>query len=218
MLLAACSGGDGAMIEPPGPPPPPPPAAPPDFRLSLNPSSSNPNKTIGLLLGGTLQLTPRLVSSSGDTIQPTAAVSYLSRAANTVSVDAGGFLTALATGNASIEASTVYNNKVLADTLSVSVICSAELTVTVTPVNPGLAVGGRFTPSIVVTTCGGRITISDTFTWAVVGADLEPIVSSVVSVNPATGETVALAPGTALIVVRGQKFGFPLSAITVTVR
>lgn len=218
LFLAACARGDGDMIEPAGPLPPPPPPPAPVFRLSLNPSSSNPNKTIGLLLGGTLQLIPRLVSATGDTIQPAPSVGYLSRAAGMVSVSAGGLLTALAIGSTSIEAATLYGGTLMADTLVVVVTCTTELTLRVTPQSPVLAPGDRFTPSIVVTSCGGQVTVTDTFTWSVVNpATLDPIVSTVVSVNPVTGETIALAPGTALVLVRGQQYPI-LGGINVTVR
>lgn len=73
------------------------------------------------MLGTDLQLAPRIIVSTGDTLVPAGQVSFTSRAPATVSVDASGRITGLATGASTILASTVYETQALVDTLAVQV-------------------------------------------------------------------------------------------------
>lgn len=195
LFLGACAGSDNvvAVVPPPPPapllPPPPPAPVPRTVRLEIGPSGAD---AIGLFFGGFLQLAPRVVVSTGDTLAPSAPVSFSSRVPANLSVDASGGLTAREVGMSTILASTVYEAQTLVDTLFVIVTCTSELRSTVTPADTVLAVGQGFTPTILLTTCQGRKTITSPITWTAV----DP---TVVSVNQNTGETVALRPGTTIV-------------------
>lgn len=206
LLLAACAGADANLLV--TPPPPPPPPAPVSFRLSVHPFNGG---VVGAGPGSVLQLTPRIIASTGDTLALTASVAYSSRVPAVITVDDAGLVTVVATsGSSTIHASTVYAGQTLADTLSIQVVCTAELTAVVTPFQPVMAVGERFTPTISLTTCSGHVTLHPVITWAA----LDP---TIVSVNPVTGETVALKAGATTVTAMAAGIPGPVSGIDVTV-
>lgn len=159
-----------------------------------------------------LQLAPRLVGPSGENLGPSGPVSYTSTPPGLVSVHESGLVTALAIGSPTIYGSTVHQGQALADTfgLTVAVTCTAELRVQVSPFDPVLMVGERFIPTLTMSTCGGKVTVTDVLTWSA----HDP---SIVSVHPVTGETVALRAGVTGVRAHGQRHGW-VGSILVTVR
>ena len=78
--------------------------------------------------------------------------------------------------------------------------CTAELTVQLSETERTVAVGGRFTPWVRLSGCGGRERATDTFTWRVE----DP---RIVAVDTVRGTVTGLAPGRTFVAVRGAVHG-----------
>jgi uncharacterized protein YjdB len=78
--------------------------------------------------------------------------------------------------------------------------CTRELSVRVAPEAQTLRVGESFTPTIALTSCGGRERLSDTIAWRTADA-------AIASVQAATGRVTAVAPGETTITGRAQEYG-----------
>ena len=82
-------------------------------------------------------------------------------------------------------------------------VCTLELGVTLTPRDTVIPVGASFSTSIVLSSCGGRRQLADSFTWRT--SD-----TAVVRVSPngvATASVTARAAGQAEIEVIGARYG-----------
>jgi hypothetical protein len=206
LLLAACAGEQDLPVVPP---PPPPPSQ--TFRLEASPNGQD---SFAMGIGVILQLAPRLISSTGDTLFVPGWISYVSRTPSVLSAGASGLLTALTPGSARVVVSTEHQGKTLVDSLAVQVFCTVEIRAVVNPAVIPLLTGDRFTPTLSLTTCGGQVTMTNTIVWS---AD-DP---TVVSVNPVTGETLALSRGETVVrayaLGLGPPGGLPVAGIDVEV-
>ena len=89
--------------------------------------------------------------------------------------------------------------------------CTDELRVDLQPRGEQqITVGGGFTPSVALSTCGGRERLSDAFIWSARDTVL-------VRVDPATGRVTGRAPGSTAVDVRGTRYG-AVGTIPVIVR
>jgi hypothetical protein len=89
--------------------------------------------------------------------------------------------------------------------------CTRELRVTVEPASViALQIGQVVSPDITLSSCGGRETLSDTFTW--MSSD-----TTVARVNVATGTITGVAPGMAQVQAAGARYG-NVALISVTVQ
>ena len=89
-------------------------------------------------------------------------------------------------------------------------VCTLELRAELSPRDTTLVVGASFTPSVALSSCGGRKRLTDSVTWA--AAD-----GAVVSVDPATGRTTARGVGETRVEATGARYG-RVGGIAVTVR
>lgn len=87
--------------------------------------------------------------------------------------------------------------------------CDADLRVRFDSMNRTLAVGESFTPSVELLGCGGTEPLSDVVTWAAQD-------TSIVRVDAASGRTLALSPGTTVVVATGQTY-HGVGGVSVTV-
>jgi hypothetical protein len=87
--------------------------------------------------------------------------------------------------------------------------CDASLGVRTTPASAQLAVGQSVTPSVHLTGCGGRKTLTDTFSWAAED-------STVVRVDSTSGRITARQPGSTIVNAIGRMYG-RVAAIPVSV-
>lgn len=89
--------------------------------------------------------------------------------------------------------------------------CTLELGVDLRPKGEQrLAVGGSFTGTVALSSCGGRERLKDTFVWS--ARD-----TLVVRVEAATGRVTGRSPGTTFVDVRGIRYG-PVGTIPVVVQ
>ena len=89
--------------------------------------------------------------------------------------------------------------------------CTLELGMIYTPRDTTVAVGAQFYATIKLVGCGGRETLSDTFTWASSDSAVASVspVPTVVGENPGWRALVtARAPGAAGLIPTGQRFQF----------
>ena len=77
--------------------------------------------------------------------------------------------------------------------------CDADLRIQYNPPNRTLSVGESFTPSVRLLGCGGTEPLSDVITWTAED-------TSIVRVNSASGQTLALRSGTTRVLATGQKY------------
>jgi hypothetical protein len=151
-----------------------------------------------------------VVGAAGDTVTTPLGVSLISRNATVVRVDSGTFVRSMAMGTTWIVASVGVAGQTLVDSLQISVVCTAELRITLAPRTQTLAVGESFTPLIALSTCGGQIPIMDLFRWSV--SD-----TAVLHVDSLTGLSIGLRPGQTPLHVRGLSNG-ALGDVIVTVQ
>lgn len=88
-------------------------------------------------------------------------------------------------------------------------LCTDELLIDFGPRDTTVRVGGSFHARIALSSCGGRVQLSDSFTWT--AAD-----PTVVQVDASTGRVTALAPGETTIAASGERYG--VWRVRVTVR
>ncbi len=82
----------------------------------------------------------------------------------------------------------------------VSPVCTRELQVDLRPVEQTITVGQTFTPSVELSSCGGKERVTDSFT-------LQAQDPAIVEVDDATGRITGKAPGETLVEVSGRKYG-----------
>ena len=88
--------------------------------------------------------------------------------------------------------------------------CTRELRVYLAPADTTITVGQSFAAAVELSSCGGRETLSDDFTW-------ESQDTTVAVVGAATGRVTGVGPGQADVVVTGERYG-QLGGIRVVVQ
>ena len=94
---------------------------------------------------------------------------------------------------------------------SATSVCTEELGARFTPQAQTLAVGASFTVAVELSSCGGGVHPADAISWT--SSD-----EVVASVDAASGQVVAHAPGVTYIMARGAYYGVLPGRIEVTVR
>ena len=163
-----------------------------------------------MAVGGSVQVEVRVLRSDGVDVTPPGPPTYTSRNPATVLVDQSGVVTGLAPGATYLIAETVVNTTPLKDSLQVQTSCTLELRVEMTPTQKTLTIGTGFLPAVKLLSCGGHMTLTDTFTWTA----SDP---SILSVDPSSGATTALKTGVASVRARGAQYK-TLTEIPVTVQ
>jgi hypothetical protein len=167
-------------------------------------------RAIAVHLGVDFEVPVTLLSEDGDTLPIPPALRVESRNPAVISVDSGSFINARTMGAAWIVASLVSNGRTLADSLEVRVVCTLELRVHITPTERTLTVGESFTPTISLSTCGGRIPVEDTFRWRAND-------TTVVQIDSVSGLTTGRRSGATWILVSGARHnGLGIISVTVT--
>jgi hypothetical protein len=164
----------------------------------------------GMMLGVRMRLPVTLRSARGDTLPLPASFALVSRDPAVVSVDSGSAIRARAMGNTWLVGSAVVDGRPVVDSVEVSVMCTMELRIKLTPPTQTLAVGESFTPAIELSSCGGQLQLSDTVRWA--AAD-----SAVVRVDSVSGRTTGLRAGQTMVLPRGAKYGALLGVLVTVV-
>ncbi len=195
--LLACGRGGDLIVDPPGP----------DYRIVFDPPFHN---EIHGVIGFSGQLSVKVLDARGRNVVPDVGPTFQSTNPAAVSVDATGRFTVLAQRGAVILAEAWVRGVRVTGGVAVSVVCTLELRMEMSPVSMSIAIGERFTPSMTVSTCGGHVPVSGTITWS--ASD-----TLVLSVHPTTGETVALNTGNAYLLGRISPPG-ATGVIPVTVR
>lgn len=90
-------------------------------------------------------------------------------------------------------------------------VCQDDLQVRVTPPTVALSVGQRVTAQAEFRGCGGRDRLEDRIRW---GSEAP----AVARVDPTSGEITALAPGRAVVVPTGARYGRSPTSVQVDVR
>jgi hypothetical protein len=175
-----------------------------DVRLSFG------QNAFAIEMGSWMRLSMKLIGTAGDTTTAPASVVIVSRNPAAIRVDSGTKLQTTAPGSAWIVASFDTAGTTLVDSMSVDVVCTAELVPIFTPPAQTLAVGDSFTPSLKGSTCGGYVIITDTFHWS--AGD-----STIIRVDSLSGTTTGLRPGQTYLHANGVRLG-PINGLTVTVR
>jgi Big-like domain-containing protein len=88
-------------------------------------------------------------------------------------------------------------------------VCTNELRVVLDPGSRTLSVGESFTPTVALSSCGGKEKLSDTFTWASRDADIADVVAQ-------SGLVTAKAAGSTRVDVTGAEYG-PVGSVELTV-
>lgn len=89
--------------------------------------------------------------------------------------------------------------------------CTSELRIDLQPRGEQqIDVGSGFTPSVELSSCGGREQLSDTFSWSAQD-------TAIARVDPSTGRVTGRSPGSTLVEVQGRRYG-RLATIPVIVR
>jgi len=181
------------------------------YVLVFDPVPNHGSITIAMGSSGTVRAT--VLDGGGRLVVPDEGPTFRSSNASILAVDPDGHYTSLGGGGAAqIFAEAKVGSTLVTAALTVVFACTEELTVQMTPAAITLDVGQRFTPTMVLKSCGGYVTVPATITWFTPD-------SGVVSVNPQTGETTALQAGSGT--VRGTAASIASSltgSITVTVR
>ena len=89
-------------------------------------------------------------------------------------------------------------------------ICTEELRVQFTPNDTTITVGQSFTASVTLSSCGGALSLVDTFGWR---SD-DPAIATVDSVS---GRVVGQLPGATRIQANGKSYG-PVGSLAVSVQ
>ncbi len=183
------------------------PVSPPPLRLAFGPFTG---ASLNMTVGASTQIYVRVLTTTGAAVTPSIGPSFISRNPATVAADQSGLVTALAAGSTYLVAEAQVGMQQLRDSVLVVTLCTLELRIELTPPQQTLAVGGRFVPSVSLSSCGGHVTLTDAFTWSAT----DP---TILSVDPSSGETTALKVGTTSVWVRGTHYGI-LAYIPVTVQ
>jgi hypothetical protein len=162
-----------------------------------------------VMLGMQMSLPVRLRAASGDSLPLPPSFTLVSRNPAVVSIDSGTIIQGRAMGSAWLVGSVTVSRRTVADSVAVAVVCTAELRVEITPGAQTLAVGESFTPTVKLTGCGGRLTLSDTVRWS--AAD-----SSVARVDAVSARTTGVRAGQTTVYARWDRYGL-VAGVPVTV-
>lgn len=193
----SCSGSADITVGPPIP----------EYRITFDPPFQS---EFAILLGGSGQVQARVVDRRGRTVTPDEGPTYRSSNPATLAVSPSGHFTVVGLGGGTIIAWARVGSTELTGGVHVATICTTEIGIVVDPTSVTLEVGQGFTPSMRLTTCGGRLPVPATFSWS--ASD-----GTVLAVNPVTGETMALRSGTAQVIGRASVSGV-VGVVNVTVR
>jgi hypothetical protein len=166
-------------------------------------------RRFGLTAGTALRLRATVRDARGG-VAAAPSPSFVSRNPAVATVDAAGVVTGMAEGDTYVVAEAASGGRRLADSVAVSVYCTAELRTRVTPRDTTLRVGEAFTPRVELSTCGGHVRLTDTLTWRA----RDP---ALLRVDPTTGRTEARAAGESWVDVEGRRYR-RLEGIRVIVR
>jgi hypothetical protein len=164
--------------------------------------------TLGL--GARLRLSVTVRNWRGDILPAPPSLSIISRDSSVIRVDSGLVVEAVRMGEARVVGSLPGMTGLIADSLTITVVCTSELNVTIKPIADTLAVGESFTPTASLSTCGNRVEVTDTFRWT--AGD-----TALIRVDSITGRTTGLKPGPTAVFVRGAIHG-ELGGVFVLVR
>ena len=178
-----------------------------DFRIVFSPVLES---FLTIMRGSFLDIDARVVNRTGAPVTLDKPPTFTSRNAAVITVDSSGRITAAGVGSTYLVATATFSNQSLSDSVRTFVVCTAELTLTITPSQQSLAVGGRFVPQISLTTCGGQVSVPEVFTWSSSDPD-------VITVDPTTGETAAIRTGIAWATATGRNYNI-IGRIQVTVQ
>jgi hypothetical protein len=161
--------------------------------------SDSPARALSLALGVSTPLQVTVRSGSGASLPLADAVAFAARDTGVATVDRAGLVASRGPGSTWVVGTLETRGRRLVDSVRVTVLCTSELSARL-PMQTTLAVGQAFTPSVELRSCGGRVVLTDEFTWAT--SD-----TTVVRVDTGTGRTVGRAPGRALVLPTGRRYG-----------
>ena len=167
-------------------------------------------KSFGLILPGTrtlLEVTAR--DAAGRPAALAARPVFTSRAPGIVAVDDSGAVTAVSPGSAYVVGRIAVAQQVLADSVEVRVLCTAELHVEITPSDTTIRAGETFTSAASLSTCGRHVPVADVFTWRARDA-------RILAVDSATGAVRGRSPGVTWVDLTARRHG-ALGAVRVSV-
>lgn len=148
-----------------------------------------------------VQLDPVLVSLAGENLEMPPGFTLVSRDTSKVSIENGASIHSwAATPGTRVVGTVIYHDRLLGDSLSVTVNEPAVLIAGVIPNGISIAIGETSVVPVVSLHGGCGETLSDTFTWTV--AD-----PTIVSVNAATGAVTGLKVGQTLLTAHGARYG-----------
>lgn len=158
------------------------------------------NRAATMVVGSSLTLPVVLLSPDGDTLPAPASLAIVSRDPAAVRVDSGTRITTLRSGQSMVVAWALVNSAVLTDSLLVVGTCTLELRMSVSPLTKTLYVGESFAPVASLTTCGGLVSVNETFVWSA----LDP---AVIRVDSLTGQSLGLRGGSTSIRAMAKGYG-----------
>jgi hypothetical protein len=171
----------------------------------------------GITMGGSMEVPVKLFSATRTEIPMPPGLTFISRNPAAIAVESGTRIRTVAPmSSAWLVASLDYQGRTFVDSTALSVVCTAELRISIRPDSAVLNVDDKFTPTVELSGCGGYVRVTDTFSFTAF-YPTNSTVTGVISVDALTGETTALKSGFAWTVVRGANHGL-LGAIPVTVR
>lgn len=174
-------------------------------KLTLFPGS----QAVTMMLGDGLRLPVRLTDAAESSLPLPSDFSLVSRSPAIVEVESTTVLQSKGLGSTLVVGTVGSGSGALSDSISVTVGCTLELQVSVTPTAQTLQVGESFTPVAKIPSCGGRLQVSDTLRWSA----LDP---AIVQVDSVTGRTTGRAPGQSAVRF-DARFYHVGAAVTVTV-
>jgi hypothetical protein len=191
----ACADGSAPVAEPP-----------PTLTIGSG------ERVFGLLLGTHLRVPVTLRSVHGDTVPLPPTFGLVSRAPAVVSVESSTVIRARAMGTTWLVGSVVVDAEAIADSVEVTVACTLELQIKLTPPAPWtLSVGASITPAIELLSCGGQLQLTDTIRW--VAGD-----STVIRVDSVSGRTTGLRAGQTALLPHGARYpalpGIPVTVVS----
>lgn len=151
-------------------------------------------------LGASVAVTLSAETAAGTPIPLPSPPRFRSTNPEVLTVDASGLVRSAATGSAYIIGAVATVDGDVADSLAISVVCTLELTAKYDPPPVPLHPGQSFPLRIRLTTCGGKVELTDEFTWF--SAD-----PAIVAIDPNGQSATARAVGETSIWAVGKKYG-----------
>jgi hypothetical protein len=184
--------------------------------LAAEGSSAAPTLDVGtgqgavvVMFGAQTALPVTLRNAHGDTLRLPASFTLVSRNPAVVSVDSGTVVQGRAMGTTWLVGSVMVGGRTIVDSVAAVVVCTAELQIELTPGARTLVVGESFTPAVRLSSCGGRVTLTDSIRWS--AAD-----PTIVRVDSVSGLTTGLRAGQSAVYDRGARYG-AMAGLLVTV-